>query len=259
MRIIYNLFLFIVLTLLMCHCAQKKYTVYVRNIPDTLAVSTSAGHLAQKDYHIQPDDVLYVKILSINQDIKKIFNFTEGTSYTSSWYNETSMYINGFMVNDSGTISLPVMKDVMVAGLTIDEVQDTVQEIVNEYLNDATVVVRLVSFRITVIGEVRNPGVYTYYKNSVNILEAVGRAGDISDYGNKSNVVVIRPGKEENITFRLNLTNKDLLTQENFYLEPNDIVYVEPLNLKRFRLNAPNISILFSSISTLILVLNFIK
>ena len=71
--------------------------------------------------------------------------------------------------------------------------------------------------------------------------------------------VVIRPGKEENITFRLNLTNKDLLTQENFYLEPNDIVYVEPLNLKRFRLNAPNISILFSSISTLILVLNFIK
>jgi polysaccharide export outer membrane protein len=109
------------------------------------------------------------------------------------------------------------------------------------------------------LGEVSRPGVYTNYNDNITILEALGMAGDITIYGNKRNILLLRPAKKGVETIRINLNDAKLLESSNFYMLPNDILYVEPVKTKAFRLNAPNISIILSTITTFILVLNFIK
>jgi len=119
--------------------------------------------------------------------------------------------------------------------------------------------IKLISFKFTVIGEVRQPGTYTNYNNQLTVLEAIGMAGDITDYGNREKVLVVRPTKEGTYTYRINVQDKNLLQSEGYFLLPNDIVIVEPIKSKPFQLNLPTLSLLLTGISTLILVLSFIR
>jgi polysaccharide export outer membrane protein len=173
--------------------------------------------------------------------------------------NETSLFINGYTVSDSGNIEIPVLGKIPVAGKTMDEAISSITQRANHYLKDATVIVKLISFKVSVIGEVNRPGTYNNFNNQLTVLEAVSMAGDITDYGNRRHILVLRPTATGTKTFRLDLTNPKILTSDGFFLLPNDIVYVEPIKNKSFRLNMPTISLAFSSVSTLILILNYLK
>ena len=119
------------------------------------------------------------------------------------------------------------------------------------------VIVKLVSFKFSVLGEVGRPGTYSNFNNQLTVLEAISMAGDITDFGNRRQVLVLRPTKEGTKTFRLNLTDISILTSDGFFLLPNDIVYVEPIKSKMLKINLSTISLLLTGISTLILILNF--
>jgi polysaccharide export outer membrane protein len=173
--------------------------------------------------------------------------------------SQSNIYIFGYTVNDSGYISLPILGDIYVYGLTIDEITKSINERAREYLKDATVNVKLLTFKFTVVGEVNRPGTYTNFNNQLTVLEAIGMAGDITNYGNRKSILVVRPTKEGTYTYRINVQDKNLLQSQGYFLLPNDIVIVEPIKSKPFQLNIPTISLLFSSISTLILILSFIK
>jgi len=230
--------------------------MYLSNLDTTSAQQYFP--LQRPEYRIQYQDILYVNITTLNNEMNDILNLGLQRFSATSFRDESNIYIFGYTVSDSGNITLPILGDIFVNGLTVNEVKQSIQERAKEYLKDAVVNVKLLSFKFTVIGEVNRPGAYVNYNNQLTVLEAIGMAGNITDYGNRQNVLIVRPTKEGTHTYRINLQNKSLLQSEGYFLLPNDIVIVEPIKSKPFRLNIPNISLALSSISTLILVLSFI-
>jgi polysaccharide export outer membrane protein len=238
-------------------CTSHRQLVYLRNVD---SVSTGTFYPKHKpDYHIQTRDIMYVKIYSLNEDMSSLINQTIGSYQQNLFQNETSLFINGYAVSDSGDIEIPILGRIRIAGKTMDEAISAIRQRADQYLKDATVIVKLISFKVSVIGEVNRPGTYNNFNNQLSVLEAISMAGDITDYGNRKQVLVLRPNALGTNSFRLDLTNKNILSSDGFFLLPNDIVYVEPIKNKSFRLNMPTISLAFTSISTLILILNYIN
>ncbi len=238
-------------------CTTQKELVYLNNI-DTLKAPAFFPY-SYPDYRIQKRDILYIRFFTLNDELSDILNVGSGRYASQLYQNETSLYINGYTVNDSGKVIIPILGKVNVLGLTIDEATRSIQEKAEIYLKDATAIVKLISFKVTVIGEVNRPGTYTNFNNQLTVLEAIGMAGDITDFGNRQKVLVVRPNPEGTTTYRINLQDKSLLLSEGFFLLPNDIVIVDPIKSKVFRLNLPTLSLFLSGLSTLILILSFIQ
>jgi polysaccharide export outer membrane protein len=209
-------------------------------------------------YKIQNGDVLYIRVLSLNQEVTQVINATSATN-TNQFTNDASFFIYGYNVSDSGYIELPVIGKVFVLGKTLEDAKNAISKQTSIFLKDATVIVKLISFKYSILGEVKSPGVYQNYNNQLTVLEAIGHAGDITAYGNRHKIMVIRPGPENTKTFRLDITKTDILNSEGFFLLPNDVVYVEPVKSYNFKTNIQTIALFLSGISTLILVLNYIN
>jgi polysaccharide export outer membrane protein len=230
--------------------------MYLSNL-DTTAVQNFYD--AQRpDYHIQTQDILYINISTLDPEINQLLNPGSG-QFSSLFSTDPNRYIHGYTVSDSGYINLPILGSVYIYGHTVDEITGILHNRAKEYLKDPIVNVRLLSFKFTVIGEVRNPGTYTNFNNQLTVLEAIGMAGDITDYGNRAKVLVVRPTKSGTYTYRIDVQDKNLLTSEGYFLLPNDIVIVEPIKSKSFRLNTPTVTLFLASVTTLILVLNFLR
>jgi polysaccharide export outer membrane protein len=198
----------------------------------------------------------------MNMEMNELLNPGSQTSSYSAYREESNIYVFGYTVSDSGTISLPILGEVEVMGLTINEVQSAISEKAKQYLKDAVINVKLLSFKFTVIGEVSRPGSYTNFNNQLTVLDAIGMAGDITDFGNRRHVLVLRPTREGTATYHIDLQDKNLLQSEGFFLLPNDIVIVEPIKSKPTKLNIPTYTLVIttslSTISTLILLLNYL-
>lgn len=250
-----------IVVLLSQGCTSQKELTYLSNL-DTTSVSTFYPNI-RPDYRIQYQDILYVNLFTLNTEMNELLNPGSGSNSSQQFREQSSAYIMGYTVSDSGRISLPILGEVKVYGLTLEEIKLSIAERASQYLKDVIVNIRLLSFKYTVIGEVNVPGVYTNFNNQLTILEAIGGAGDITDYGNRSKVLVVRPSKEGTFTFRINLQDKNLLQSEGYFLLPNDIVIVEPIKSKPFQLNLPTtafiISTSISTITTLILLITFIN
>jgi polysaccharide export outer membrane protein len=247
----------IVLAVIVSSCTSHRQLVYLKNVDSASAEAYYPKN--RPEYRIQTRDIMYVKIYSLNEEMSALINQTIGTYQQNLFQNETSLFINGYTVSDSGNIEIPVLGRVKVAGKTMDEAITSIRDRADKYLKDATVIVKLISFKVSVIGEVNRPGTYNNFNNQLTVLEAISMAGDITDYGNRKKILVLRPTPEGTRSFRLDLTNSNILSSDGFFLLPNDIVYVEPIKNKSFRMNMPAISLAFSSISTLILILNFLR
>lgn len=254
---IFFLFLGVFSTGLWFGCTTHKNLVYLGQ-----ADSTSAEHYYPKnrpEYRIQTRDILYIKIYSLNEEMSSLINQTIGAYQQNLFQNETSLFINGYAVSDSGFVEVPVLGSIHVTGKTLDEATRIIRQQAALYLKEATIIVKLISFKFSVLGEVNRPGTYNNFNSQLTVLEAISMAGDITDFGNRKSILVLRPTTQGTRTFRLDLTHSRILTSDGFFLLPNDIVYVEPLRNKSFRINIPTITLAFTTISTLILVLNFLN
>ena len=245
----------LILTLVTESCTRYKNLVYLQP-KDGEAAEFKA---IPPDYRIQQRDVLYIRILSLNQEITQVINATASTINTNQFTNEASLFIYGYNVSDSGYVDIPVIGKVEVVGKTMEEAKTAVKAQAAKFLKDATIIVKLISFKYSVFGEVQRPGVYQNYNNQLTVLEAISNAGDISPYGNRKKILVVRPGTQGTKTYRLDLTKTDILNSEGFFLLPNDMVYVEPVKSYNFQVNLPTISAFLTAVSTLILVLNYIN
>jgi len=237
-------------------CNKRNQLLYMKNAGVEVIPSVKLPDL----YKIHPNDVLYVQVITQDPQISMLFNNKgNGTGYTTNMYsNDASYYLYGYNVSDSGNVRLPVLGSIKVAGSTVDEATNIIQARADEFLKDGLVIVRLLSYKITVLGEVRRPGVYTNFNDKLTVFEALALAGDFTDYGKRDNVMVVRPGPDGNKTFRLNLNDKNIMASEAYYLLPNDVVVVDPRKGKIWQLNAGTYSFALSSITTLILLLNFL-
>jgi polysaccharide export outer membrane protein len=246
-----------VIAIFLSSCAHHKQLVYLQKKDSLKTVDYFPKE--RPEYHIQTSDILYIRVYTLNQEISDLINQTTGASQQNLFQNETEIYINGYTVNDSGYIDIPVLGRIEVAEKTVDQAIAAVREKASVFLKDASIVLKLVSFKFSVLGEVARPGTYNNYNNQLTVLEAISMAGDITDYGNRKLVLVLRPSKTGTKTFRLDLTNIDLLRSEGFFLLPNDIVYVQPIKSKMIKINIPTFSLFLTGLSTLILVLNYLN
>ncbi len=212
-----------------------------------------------EEYRIRPNDNLFIKVISDDPLNVAFLNLTDVRMTTSSYGN---MELITFLVDENGFITYPYLGDIEVKGKTVHEVTDILQQKVDEYLQNASVFVKLVNRTVTVLGEVGRPGQLTMEKTRLTIFEALGMAGDITDYGNRQNVKIIRELPDGKHIEEIDLTNPQLVYSPFYYVLPHDIVYVEHstriFGAKNMSFTAP-LSITASVISIGLLILNLFR
>ena len=186
----------------------------------------------QHPVRLQPDDVVMINVTSFNLEEANRFNvipiIQQGMMQQQAGNTVTDPI--GYRVNQEGSIELPVIGDLYVRGLTLDSLHGLVLEKVKAtgYLKSPAVQVRYLSFRITVLGEVNTPGTFTITTPKINVLEAIGMANDLTLFSKRNTILVIREQNGQRQYGRVNVMTKELFSSPYYYLQPNDVVYVEP-------------------------------
>ncbi len=251
---------FIIILLLFSSCYKNKHK-YISNLtPLYDSVNQENKHFNKGiSYKINEDDRLYIKIFTMDKDASKFFN-NENNSQNANM-NAQNLMFTGYTVDKFGYVDLPILKKIKVINLNMEETQLLIQSKANEYLKDATVIVKLLSFQVFFIGEINRT--VTTYDTKLNIFDAISLAGGIPYSADKENVIIIRSTKNGRETFKINLTKKSLLASPSFFLQPNDIIHVAPHNSKIFQVGVSEyllyITTITSVITSLILVLSFLK
>ena len=213
----------VALLLLMTGCAGSKKVAYFQNI-DTVSLAQSRGLY---DARIMPKDMLSITISTIDPEASQPFNLSMSNVQGST---------PNYLVDNDGNINFPVVGNIHVVGLTKNECQNTIKDKILPYMSkteNPIVTVRMSSFRVTVDGEVGNPGVYPVTTEKMSIIEALAQAGDLTIYGKRDNVLLIREdAMGQKTAHRLNLNDANLFNSPYYYLQQNDIIYVEPNGVK---------------------------
>jgi polysaccharide biosynthesis/export protein len=214
---------------------------------------------------VQNGDILGIRIMTANEASSRLLNqqtvpvSSAGSSTPGASSNESS---TGYLVDTEGNISFPLIGKVHVSGSSVSAITDTLNRLIKRYVDDGNVSIRLLNFKITVLGEVLKPGAMSVPGDRVTILDAIGLAGDLSVFGRRDNIKVIREvnGKREMGT--LNLQSGDIFSSPYYYLRQNDVVYVEMNERKMKNVDQTNfrtVSILLAAVTTIVLIVNTIN
>ena len=222
----------ILLVALITSCSAPKNVAYLWNSDD---VDLSQSYLY--DARIMPKDVLTITVNTVNPEAAAPFNLTVPTAFNNQQRNTYSQAVlQTYLVDNDGHIDYPVIGQLAVGGLTKSECEKLIHDKIKPYLNAAenpVVTVRMSSYSISVLGEVEHPGSYQVSREKINILEALAQAGDLTIYGVRENVKLIREdAKGHKEIHKINLNDANLLNSPYYYLQQNDIVYVEPNKVK---------------------------
>ncbi len=225
-------FSLLILILLFSGCNSYKKLTYLQHIASD---SLTTYQIEKEPYLLKPTDILFIRILTMNEDVNKLFNPMFATGGSAQFFRPENLYLMGYQINDFGYIELPVINEIYINGYTIEQAKDTVEYYANKLLEDPFLIVKLHTYQITVLGEVRSPGLKEYATPELNILEAIALGGDITYNGNRQQIVILRSTGEKTEVFRVDITNPNLIGKKEFYVKPNDIVYIEPLKSTLFR------------------------
>ncbi|HUH18907.1 polysaccharide biosynthesis/export family protein [Albibacterium sp.] len=222
-------FLSTILVLFLTSCVVTKKSVYFNDLP---LDSAEVVKLAQfNEPTIQSDDILSITIQTVDIDATAAVNQVStvpavGASSASTVGNQV---IRGFLVDKDGNVAIPMLGNIKLAGLTTYQARQLITENASKFFKEPTVQVRFANFKITVIGEVERPATYTVPNEKITLLDAIGLAGDLTIYGKRENVMLIRDnGDGEKEFIRFNLNSYDTFKSPYFYLQQNDVIYVEP-------------------------------
>jgi polysaccharide export outer membrane protein len=202
-------------------CATKKEIIYFQDSSELN--DTEISEIFEP--LIEPNDILHISISSFDETLVMPFNKVQVTNNNANIDNLT---LQGYLVDSGGTINFPVLGAISVGGKSRSEIEHMLKQMLIEYVKDVVVDVRILNFKVTILGEVNNPGVYTIRNERVNIPEALGLAGDLTEDGDRNNINVIREENGKRIVTKVDITQTDLFSSPFFFLKQNDIVYVEP-------------------------------
>jgi polysaccharide biosynthesis/export protein len=207
-------------------------------------------------YKIQPNDALFIRFQSLTPDEYDFFR--EGSAVTSA--GSRNFEVTSELVDADGMIVFPVIGKYKVSGMSVFQVQDSLQRLASKYLESAVVKVRLVNFRFTVLGEVFQEGTVTTFSNRISILEAIGLAGGLGELANRSEVKIIRQKNGVTEVGYVNLLDENLLTSPYYYMNQNDVLIVPALRQRPYRKYfGQNFTLLVSTVSLILLVVNLTK
>jgi polysaccharide export outer membrane protein len=209
---------------------------------------------------IQSDDILSINIFTLNPQSGAIINQASSTPLLGGSANTAmaSQQITGFLVDKNGDIELALVGKIKVAGLTTYQAREFVRTKVSDFYKDPNVQLRFANFKVSVLGEVTSPSSYTLPNEKVTILDALSLAGDLTIFGKRENILVVRDNDGKKEFARLNLNSSDIFNSPFYYLKQNDVVYVEPNKRKVSATNSAQlqtISVIASVLSVLVLAL----
>ena len=241
--------LLLVLLFSVSSCVTNKDLEYFRTSKDVSKVKLNTN-----EYRLQVGDLISVQISTVTEQQHDFFN-KEQTS--NSQLMMQNPYLYGYLVKEGGFLDLPSLGKVKAEGFTLRELENIIKQIAVSYFEQPIVKLNIINFEVSVLGAVNNPGNYKIVNPDANVLYALSLANDMTEYGNRKRVKVIRNNKEENRIFYVDLTDMKTLNNPNFMLQPHDVIYVAPLN-KRFYAftNLPNLISMSISAITLYLLIN---
>ncbi|MCY2687842.1 polysaccharide biosynthesis/export family protein [Salinimicrobium sp. TH3] len=213
----------------------------------------------QKPYRIQVNDLLSIRVKAIDQDAVGMFNPIGDENLNAT--REESLYFDGFLVDAHGNIRVPTLGEVNVLGYTVEEVREKIEKaLLEDYFKEQAnifVTVKLAGIRYTTIGEIGS-GSQVIYKEQVTIMEAIANAGDITEFGDRTDVVIVRqyPGGEKR--HHIDLTTIDAMRSPYYYIQPNDLIIVNPLPQKAWGIGTTGLSNFQTAASVLALVISSI-
>lgn len=248
-RIFFKFSLSVFTIILISNCTYKKKLIYFQG--------ALGGTETNKNYTpvLRSDDLLSITVLSLDEIASKPFNLPINTiNQNIGGYSQGAPTGPGYLIDGEGNIDFPIIGKIKLGGLTRAAAIEHIKDQLKPYLNSPSVLIRILNYKITVLGEVRNPGTFTIPNERITLPEAIGIAGDLQITGVRNNVLVIRDIEGKKTETRVDLTKKDMFSSPVYYLQQNDVVYVEPNRAKinSAAINTSNVSLVVSVISLLI-------
>ena len=248
--------IFISIVLFFSSCVSQRDVEYIRDTTNEQGDIKTFRDADISDYKLKPNDELFIQIRSLDDPTTNIFQQlgvqqNGGGGGTIQPYGASLM---SYMIDKGGYVQLPVLGNIYVENKSIPEVSTILQDSLNHILSKPTVTVKLVNRFVSVLGEVTTPGHFSYSQEKLTIFDALGLAGDITEYGDRNNVILARNENGKNLRINIDLTSSNLLTSQYYYIRPNDMVYVKPMRKKFWGMRQFPFSVFLSTISTAILL-----
>lgn len=259
----FKIITFLTFLVLLSGCISNKRLVYLQSKKTGRPNVDSTDLIYNRfKYQLQVNDILYINVKSYDEKTTAVFNTMASDMRFGANNAEVLFYVNSYTVENDGTIEMPILGKIAIAGKNLQQAKDIIQAKLNEYFNNALVVVRYAGLKFSILGEVRTPGKFVLYQNQVTLFDALASAGDLNLIGNRKNVALIRQYPEGVKVSIIDLTNVDIIKSPMYFIQPNDVVYVPPMKVREFGtgLNAFNtIQTLATVLSALFLALNLIN
>jgi polysaccharide export outer membrane protein len=237
----YSCLIIISVAILSIGCGSTKNVPYFQDVA-LIGNSDLANTAKFAEPVIQSDDILSISVFTLDPITNMIVNQVSSQALSSASGSSVSLNAtppsSGFLVDKNGEIDLSLVGKVRVLGLTTFEARDLIKSKASQVYNNPNVQVRFANFKVTVLGEVSRPASYVLPNEKVSVLDALGLAGDLTIYGRRENVILIRDKEGRKEFARLNLNTKEIFNSPYFYLKQNDVIYVEPNKGKAASLNA---------------------
>lgn len=231
-KVIINLVICQIFLAILSSCVSLKSVTYFQGKDGKDSARYSAIPLATASVpRIEEGDILAIIVASLSEESNKLFNFPNVTPvYTTIFPGATTQGQQplGYMVDESGNVNLPLAGKIKVSGLSIKEANALLTERLSRYLKDPSVNIRQLNQKVTVIGEVNRPGVLNLLNAQTSLPELIGMAGDLTIFGRRDNVMLIRTKNDNREVVRLDLTSRNVLNSPYFFVQNNDVIYIEP-------------------------------
>ena len=230
-------------------CITNRDLEYIRSSKEIKNAKAN-----KHDYRLQMGDLISIQISTTTEQQHDFFNKENSANSQLMMQNP---YLYGYIIKEDGNLDLPSFGKVRAEGFTLQELENVIGKIAESYFESPIVKLNIINFEISILGEVNNPGTFKIVDPEVNILYALSLSGDMTQFGNRRKVKVIRNENELNRVFYVDLTKKGVLNNSDFMLQPHDIIYVAPLNKKFYAFNnITNVVSMALSAVTLYLLIN---
>ena len=256
-----NIFLLSTAFFIAFSCKPKENMVYMDS--QKSSVDAEVKQAVFEGTHLQSGDLLDIKVTAFDDYAVRPFNTNSmnqsgnTTQIASTQIAQTAPV--GYLVSNEGYIIFPVLGKIFVQNMTMSQLRTELERRLLEYLTDPLVSIRQLNFNITVLGEVKRPGQYTSPSDKVTILQALGLAGDMTDNGNRTNVKLVRHENGSDNTYIIDFTDKNITSSPFYYLQQNDVLYVEPdANKKIIAGTNPNRTLIFSIIGSAVAIISIL-
>jgi len=234
-------------------CNTKNKLIYLENKAIDYKVDDTVFYYKSNpvEYKINKNDILMIRFASTNEEVTKYFENFSGVN-NANHYSAMNQNLVGINVNDSGFIDIPIIGKFYVEGYTLSELQKALQLEADKYLINSRIIVKLLNYKITFLGEIAQQGILQVQDNQINLVEAIAQMGGISDYGNRKSILIMRTTAFGYQTYRVDITDRAILEKKEFYLLPNDIIIVEPRPYKVVSSNLREYTTLLTSVASII-------